>query len=151
MTRSLIIALALLTSALTASARNLEIYWIDVEGGGATLIVTPQGQSLLVDTGNPTPDDRDAKRIFEATKQAGLKKIDYLLITHFHGDHVGGVPALAKMIPIEHFLDHGDSVETENLERRTVWEAYKAVAAGKRTTLKPGDKLPVKGLDALVV
>src|SRR5579864_3388938 len=109
MTRSLIIALALLTSALTASARNLEIYWIDVEGGGATLIVTPQGQSLLVDTGNPAPDDRDAKRIAEAAKQAGLKKIDYLWITHFHGDHVGGVPALVQMLPVEHFLDHGDS------------------------------------------
>src|SRR3974390_565968 len=86
-----------------AQTKNLSIYWIDVEGGGATLIVTPQGQSLLVDTGNPTPDDRDAKRIFEATKQAGLKKIDYVLITHFHVDHAGGVPALAKMIPIDHF------------------------------------------------
>src|ERR1700691_5955685 len=97
---------------LCAQSKTLDIYWIDVEGGGSTLIVTPQGQSLLVDTGNPTPDDRDAKRIFEVTKKAGLKKIDYLLITHFHGDHVGGVPALAKMIPIEHFLDHGDSIET---------------------------------------
>src|ERR1700730_7906750 len=90
-------------------SKTLDIYWIDVEGGGATLIVTPQGQSLLVDTGNPTPDDRDAKRIAAAAKQAGLKKLDYLLITHYHGDHVGGVPALAKMIPIDHFLDHGDS------------------------------------------
>src|SRR6202051_885798 len=147
------ILVALLTSfaALSAPARNLDIYWVDVEGGGATLIVTPEGQSLLVDTGNPAPDDRDAKRIFQTAQKAGLKKIDYLLITHFHGDHVGGVPALAKMIPIEHFLDHGDSVETENPERRTVWEAYKAVATWKRTTLKPGDKLPVKGLDALVI
>jgi competence protein ComEC len=77
-------------------ARNLDIYWVDVEGGGATLIVTPEGQSLLVDTGNPGPDDRDAKRIFQAAQKAGLKKIDYLMITHFHGDHVGGVPALAS-------------------------------------------------------
>ena len=84
---------------------------MDVEGGGATLIVTPEGQSLLIDTGNPAPDDRDAKRIFRAAQKAGLKKIDYLMITHFHGDHIGGAPALAKLIPIEHFLDHGESIE----------------------------------------
>src|SRR3984885_3030503 len=148
-----IILLALLSFgvALTAHARNLEIYWVDVEGGGATLIVTPDGQSLLVDTGNPAPDDRDAKRVFQATQKAGLKKIDYLLITHFHGDHVGGVPALAKLIPIEHFLDHGDSIEAQDPRSGPAWEAYKAVAAGKRTTLKPGDKLPLKGVDALVI
>jgi competence protein ComEC len=132
-------------------ARNLDIYWVDVEGGGATLIVTPEGQSLLVDTGNPAPDDRDAKRIFQAAQKAGLKKIDYLMITHFHGDHVGGVPALAKLIPIEHFLDHGDSIEAQDPRSGPAWTAYKTIAAGKRTTLKPGDKLPLKGLDATVV
>jgi len=132
-------------------ARNLDIYWVDVEGGGSTLIVTPEGQSLLVDTGNPAPDDRDAKRIFQAAQKAGLKKIDYLMITHFHGDHVGGVPALAKLIPIEHFLDHGDSIEAQDPRSGPAWAAYKTVAAGKRTTLKPGDKLPLKGLDAEVV
>jgi len=132
-------------------ARNLDIYWVDVEGGGSTLIVTPEGQSLLVDTGNPAPDDRDAKRIFQAAQKAGLKKIDYLMITHFHGDHVGGVPALAKLIPIEHFLDHGDSIEAQDPRSGPAWAAYKTIAAGKRTTLKPGDKLPLKGLDALVV
>lgn len=132
-------------------ARNLDIYWVDVEGGGATLIVTPERQSLLVDTGNPAPDDRDAKRIFQAAQKAGLKKIDYLMITHFHGDHVGGVPALAKLIPIEHFLDHGDSIEAQNPRGGETWAAYKTVAAGKRTTLKPGDKLPLKGVDATVI
>jgi competence protein ComEC len=134
-----------------AQQKTLEIYWIDVEGGGATLIVTPQGQSLLVDTGNPTPDDRDAKRIFDATKQAGLKKLDYLWITHFHGDHVGGVPALSKMIPIEHFLDHGDSIETGTPAGAKLFADYEAVAKGKRTVLKPGDKLPLKGLEGIVV
>jgi competence protein ComEC len=135
---------------LCAQSGNLNIYWIDVEGGGSTLIVTPAGQSLLVDTGNPSPVDRDAKRIFEATKQAGISKIDYLLTTHFHGDHVGGAPALAKMIPIEHFLDHGDSVETGG-RGGPIWEAYKTLSAGNRTILKPGDKLPIKGLEAIVV
>src|SRR5689334_3807762 len=142
MQKFILVAFLICGMSLTAQARNLDIYWTDVEGGAATLIVTPEGQSLLVDTGWASADDRDAKRIFQTTQKAGLKKIDYLLITHYHGDHVGGVPALAKLIPIEHFLDHGDSVETENPERRAVWEAYKTVATGKRTTLKPGDKLP---------
>jgi competence protein ComEC len=138
------------TALLSAQSKNLEIYWIDVEGGGATLIVAPGGESLLVDTGNPAPDDRDAKRIFAAAKKAGLTKIDYLLTTHFHADHVGGVAALAKMIPISHFLDHGDSIEQTGFGAG-LWTAYTTTAAGKRITLKPGDKLPVKGLDAVVV
>jgi len=151
MKKFILAALVISGAAVAAQARNLDIYWVDVEGGGATLIVTPEGQSLLVDTGNPTPDDRDAKRVFQATQKAGLKKIDYLLITHFHGDHVGGVPALAKLIPIEHFLDHGDSIEAQDPRSGAAWAAYKTVAAGKRITLKPGDKLPLKGLDALVI
>ena len=137
--------------AAAASARNLEIYWIDVEGGASTLIISPSGQSLLVDTGNFTPDNRDAKRIYETAKQAGLTKIDYLITTHFHGDHVGGVAALAKMMPIEHFLDHGDSIEQKDPRSGPLWKPYLDTAAGKRMTLKPGDKLPVKGLDAIVV
>src|ERR1700690_1504191 len=136
---------------LRAQSGNLNIYWIDVEGGAATLIVSPTGESLLVDTGNPAPDNRDAKRIFQATQQAGIRKIDYLLTTHFHGDHIGGAPALAKMIPIEHFLDHGDSIEAQDPRGGPIWEAYKTLAAGKRTTMHAGDKLPVKGLDAVVV
>jgi competence protein ComEC len=147
----ILFSLLLLCVPLAAQSGNLNIYWVDVEGGAATLIVTPAGQSLLVDTGNPTPDDRDAKRIYQAMQQAGLKKIDYLLITHFHGDHVGGAPALAKMIPIEHFLDHGDSIEAGDARSGPAWDAYKALAAGKRTILKPGDKLPLKGVDAVVV
>jgi len=67
------------------------------------------------------------------------------LITHFHGDHVGGAPALAKMIPIEHFLDHGDSIEAQDPRSGPAWAAYKALAAGKRTTMKPGDRLPIQG------
>ena len=136
---------------LPAQTRTLDIYWIDVEGGGATLIVAPNGQSLLVDTGNPAPDDRDAKRIFEVAKMAGLKQIDSLVTTHFHGDHAGGAPALAKMMPIGHFYDHGDSVETQDQRGKTIWDAYEALARGKRTTLKPGDKLPLKGVETIVV
>jgi competence protein ComEC len=104
---------------------KLDIYWIDAEGGAATLIVAPSGESLLVDTANRTPDDRDAKRILAATQQAGLKKIDILLTTHFHSDHIGSMPALAKMIPIGMYMDHGESVE---MNRPQVAAAYKATA-----------------------
>src|SRR5436305_3938325 len=110
------------------ASKNLEIYWIDAEGGAATLIVAPSGESLLVDTANRTPDDRDAKRIFAAAQQAGLKKIDYLVTTHFHGDHLGAMEALAKMIPIEQYIDHGESAEYERPVAKKVYDAYVAQA-----------------------
>ncbi len=129
------------------AATTVDIYYIDVEGGAATLIVTPAGESLLADTGNPRQDDRDAQRIYEAaTGQAGLKKIDYVLITHFHGDHAGGLQSLSKMIPLGKFFDHGDAVE-----KSAVWTAYQALSAGKRTSLRPGDRIPLKGVEVQVV
>jgi len=136
---------------LSAQSRNLEIYWIDAEGGAATLIITPSGQSLLADSGNPGNGDRDAKRIFEVAKKAGLTKIDYLWTTHFHSDHVGGAPALAKLIPIEHFLDHGDSIETGNAAGAKLFDDYKSAAQGKRRTISPGEKIPLGGVELLVV
>jgi competence protein ComEC len=141
---------ALFAQSSIAQSGNLQIVWTDVEGGAATLIVTPSGQSLLVDTGFPQ-DDRDAKRIFAATQAAGLKKIDILWITHFHLDHVGGVPALAKLIPIDKFYDHGDSIEANTPQGAKLYDDYKAVAQGKRVTLKPGDKIPLKGVDITAV
>src|SRR5690348_2866103 len=143
----LLVLLLIPSGHLRAQAKPLDIYWIDVEGGAATLIVSPSGESFLIDTGWVV-DDRDAKRIYAATQLAGLKKIDYLLISHFHADHVGGLAALSKMIPIGKFYDHGDTIEKENQQ----WlDAYKAVSAGKRTIVKPGDEIPVKGLHILVV
>src|SRR5439155_23404458 len=124
MLRTCILLCGLLSaSAIFGAPRNLEIYWIDAEGGAATLIVAPTGESLLVDTANRTPDDRDAKRIMAAVQQAGLKQIDFLLTTHFHGDHIGAMPALAKLIPINMYLDHGESIE---ISRPQVAAAYKA-------------------------
>ena len=141
---ALVVALA---GSLGAQSRNLEIYWIDVEGGAATLIVSPSGESMLIDTGWAV-GDRDAKRIYAATQQAGLKKIDSLVISHFHADHVGGLAALSKMIPIGRFFDHGDEIEKANQE----WlDSYTAASAGKRTVVKPGDAIPVKGLQIKVV
>jgi competence protein ComEC len=144
----LLLALLLVPArTLNAQSRHLDIYWIDVEGGAATLIVSPSGESLLIDTGW-TVGDRDAKRIYAATQQAGLKKIDSLVISHFHADHVGGLAALTKMIPIGRFFDHGDEIEKENQQ----WlDSYTTASAGKRTIAKPGDEIPVKGLRVLVV
>jgi competence protein ComEC len=143
-------AAALCAQTSGAQSGNLQIVWTDVEGGAATLIVTPSGQSLLVDTGFPQ-DDRDAGRIFAATQAAGLKKIDILWITHFHLDHVGGAPALAKLIPIDKFYDHGDSIEANTPQGAKLYNDYKAVAQGKRTIVKPGDKIPLRGVDITVV
>ena len=136
---------------LYAAPRDLEIYWIDAEGGASTLIVGPNGDSLLVDTANRTPDDRDAKRIFAATQQAGLKKIDILLTTHFHGDHIGAMPALAKLIPIEMYLDHGESIEMNRPNVAAAYKAYEEQSAGKRKILKPGDHIPMRGVDIEVI
>jgi len=140
----------LASASLYAQSGNLRIIWTDVEGGGSTLIVTPSGQSLLVDTGFPQ-NDRDAKRIFAATQAVGLKKIDILWITHFHLDHVGGVPALAKLIPIDKFYDHGDSIEANTPQGAKLYDDYKAVAQGKRVLVKPGDKIPLQGVDITAV
>ena len=142
--------LFLLTAAILSAQKTLDIYWIDAEGGAATLIVTPSGQSLLADTGNP--GDRDAQRIYDvATKQAHLTKIDNVLITHFHSDHVGGAPALAKLIPIGGYIDHGDSVETQNPADAQRWEAYKGIATAHRLSLKVGGKIALKGVDLEIV
>ena len=147
MRRFLLLALLLVPSVLNAQSRNLEIYWIDVEGGAATLIVSPSGESMLIDTGFEV-DDRDAKRIYAATQHAGLKKIDDLVISHYHADHVGGLSALSKMIPIGRFFGRGDEIEPVNQK----WlDSYKAASAGKPTIVKPGDQIPIKGFQALVV
>ena len=143
-----VLALALgAAETLPAQSGNLEIYWIDVEGGAATLTISPSGESMLVDTGYP--GDRDAKRIYAAAKAAGLSKIDSVVTSHFHGDHVGGLAALAKMIPIGRYFDHGDTVEQAADRER--YESYKIVAAGKRTIVRPGNNIPLGGVQALVV
>ena len=132
---------------LAAQSRNLEIYWIDVEGGAATLFIAPSGESMLIDTGFDVAD-RDAKRIYAAAQQAGLKKIDYVVISHYHTDHVGGLATLSKMIPIGRFFGPDDEIEAVNQK----WlDSYKAASAGKRTIVKPGDQVPLKGVQVTFV
>src|SRR5205807_729882 len=152
-----ILNLFLLLLAWASPGRDgkpLEVYLVDVEGGQATLFVTPSGQSLLIDTGWPGNDGRDADRIVAAAKRAGIGKIDYVLITHFHNDHVGGVPQLVARIPVGTFIDHGENRETTNGPTVQVSEAYQQVLGTgkfKRITVKPGDVLPIQGMRASVV
>jgi competence protein ComEC len=148
MLRLITFALLLVPAGLLQpQSRNLEIYWVDVEGGAATLLISPSGESMLIDTGFEV-DGRDAKRIYAAAQQAGLKKIDYVVISHYHADHVGGLAALSKMIPLGKFYGRGDEIEPVNQK----WlDSYRAASAGKRTIVKPGDRIPIKGIEVLVV
>jgi competence protein ComEC len=152
---SVLAALAIALAPVIA-ARTLDIYFIDVEGGQSTLIVTPSGQSLLVDTGYAV-DGRDPRRIIAALHDAGVTRIDYLLLTHFHSDHDGGVVELARQIPIGTFIDHGglapNAIEDPFYEEaRVPFEAYLPLRAkGKHLEPKPGDRLPLKGVDAVFV
>ena len=141
-------------AAASGHSKPLRIYFIDVEGGQATLFVTPTGQSLLVDTGWPGFNGRDADRIISAAKDAGISKIDYVLITHFHMDHVGGAPQLAERISIGTFVDHGENRETTDQPTMQVWQAYqKLLQSGKykHIVAKPGDSLPITGMQTAVV
>jgi competence protein ComEC len=129
-----------------ADPRPLEIYWADVEGGGATLIVTPEGQSILIDSGNP--GGRDSKRIYKlASETAGLKKIDFLITTHFHVDHFGGAADLSKLIPISSVYDNGipnknpDGGNDESFSRQI--KPYRDMVVEKRVVIKPGFEFPL--------
>jgi competence protein ComEC len=145
-------AIVALTGALLAQrgpAKPLDIYVVDTEGGKAALWVTPSGQSLLIDSGNP--GERDHGRIMAAINDAGLKQIDFLISTHYHVDHIGGLQELAQAIPIGTYIDHGPNVE----EREQV-QGFQAAYAdlygkAKHTVVKPGDKVPITGLDWRIV
>jgi competence protein ComEC len=133
------------------SGGHLLIYSIDVEGGQSTLIVAPSGESLLVDTGWPDNKDRDAERIQDAMSDAGIKRIDYVLITHYHTDHVGGVPDLVARVEVEDFLDHGPNRE-DTPGTIAGYEAYlRAISGHERRILHPGDTIPIKGLSVVVL
>lgn len=147
--RNLLLTLLFATAGvLGAQSKNLDIYWIDVEGGASTLYVSPSGESMLVDTGYET-GDRDAKRIYAAAQAAGLKKIDYVVISHYHADHAGGLPGVAKLIPLGKVYGRSDDeLEKQNEKwRNNVTDAAK----GKRIVVKPGDTIPFKGVQTTVV
>ena len=142
--------LSLSVFALQA-AGTLDAYLIDVEGGKAVLVVAPSGESLLIDDGWPGYGGRDNNRIVEAAKAAGLKQIDTLLISHYDIDHLGDVPALLAAFPVKRIIDNG-SLQTPGADFERRYRAFaEARDAMDHMTVKPGDKLPVKGVDITVV
>jgi beta-lactamase superfamily II metal-dependent hydrolase len=148
----LTLGLLLLLPLAAADRKNLAMTFIDTEGGQATLMVTPSGESLLIDAGFPGNNGRDSDRIVAAARKAGLTRIDYLLVTHYHLDHVGGVPEFVAKFPVGTVIDHGENTET-NRGAQALSEAYgKVLASGvKRLTVTPGDVLPLKDLRIEVV
>ena len=151
---SAMFALVFTMHSQAPAAGKLRIYFIDVEGGQSTLFVTPAGKSLLIDTGWPGNNFRDADRIVAAAKSAGLNRIDSVLITHFHEDHVGGVPQLVQRIPVGTFFVHGPNRELDHGDTEQGYAAFQKVLAqtkAKEIVPKPGDRLPIEGLDATVI
>jgi beta-lactamase superfamily II metal-dependent hydrolase len=156
--RRFLVVLCFLVFGVSATAQNrasksLDIYVIDVEGGNATLFVSPSGESLLIDTGNAgAAASRDAGRIMTAAKDAGLQQIDHLITTHWHGDHFGGLAELASHITIREFIDHGPNVQpgaaTDEFLSKTYPQLY---AKAKHTIAKPGDRIALSGVDVRVV
>jgi competence protein ComEC len=138
-------------SVLLLAGRNLEVYFIDVEGGQSTLFVSPSGETLLMDTGYGGFNNRDPDRIAALFKAAGVKKVDYLVISHYHQDHVGGIYGVASKFPIRNFIDHGENTEPDK-DSKVRYNMYVSFAQkGTRTIVKPGDTIPIKGLDVKVL
>ena len=149
--KALALGLCLFAVQYARAAKPLEIFFIDVEGGQATLIVSPSGQSMLVDTGWRGFNGRDADRIVKAAKAGHVKEINYLVITHYHRDHVGGVTQLADRMKIGTFVDHGPNMENAKSPNEDYADYEKVVARGQHLVVKPGDQIPVKGLDVKVI
>ena len=144
-----LLAFAIAATGAAQSRKTLDIYVVDTEGGKATLFVSPSGETLMIDSGNPGA--RDTDRIMAVLSDAGVKRLDYLVSTHYHGDHIGGMQEIAERIPIAHYVDHGPSVE----EREPVpgfQAAYAELRSkAKHTVVKPGDRIPIAGIEFRIV
>jgi competence protein ComEC len=140
-----------LLTVLSLRAQTLDIYWIDSEGGGSTLIKTPAGESILIDSGNP--GGRDSGRIIKvASEQAGLKQIDYFVLTHFHTDHFGGAAEVSERLPIRTVYDNGVPEQNpDNNPKDTRWplliKPYRSFKADSRKVIQPGDMLPLRQIE----
>lgn len=155
-----VIALALLASAAarTQGQNTTDIYFIDTEGGQATLIISPSSgilgarETFLIDAGNLNPPGRDADRIVAAMKDAGASWIDQMIVSHYHGDHVGGVAALADKVPIRRVYDPGAFIPEQNGTREAGYLSYVPIRQNSHVVIpKPGTKIPVAGLEVHVV
>jgi beta-lactamase superfamily II metal-dependent hydrolase len=161
----LFVACSVVSAQQAPQKKPLDIYFLDTEGGQATLFVSPSGQSMLVDTGFPgnqgaaTPAEsnaagitRDADRIMSVLKLANVGVLDYVVITHYHGDHAGNAAELAHRIPIRHFVDHGAYTVEMQAGRDAPFLSYMPIREHAHVmTAKPGDRIPVEGLDVQVV
>ncbi len=149
---SFVVSVALLVSIAVAQMQGqkpLDIYYIDTEHGKAVLYLSPSGQSMQVDTGSNV---RDADRILAVMKEAGVQALDYLVISHYHGDHVGGAAAIASKIQIRQFIDHGPYTTQLQQNARVGFDSYLAVRQiAHATQAKPGEKIPIAGIDVRVV
>ena len=150
-----VVAMVLSAALVSAQrqAKTLDIYVVDVEGGNASLFVSPSGESLLIDTGNGgMAAPRDAGRIVEAAKDAGISQIDQLITTHWHGDHYGGLAELASRMPIRHFIDHGANIQPAEATDEFLKTTYPALyAKGTHTVAKAGDVIPLAGINVRVI
>ena len=145
---------SLLLTVTLAPAQNratgsLEIYFIDTEGGQATLYVSPTGESVLVDTGNP--GERDHSRIMATLAAAGVTRLDYVVLTHYHVDHIGGLQEIARHVPIGTYVDHGPNLEPTDQVSGFQATYAELASRARRLTVKPGDRLPLAGLDWRIV
>jgi len=151
--------IVLLSVALTAArpasqtSGSLQLYVVDVEGGKAMLVVSPSGESLLVDSGNIGEGaQRDAGRILAAARDAGLQRIDHLITTHWHRDHVGAMALVARHLPIGEFIDHGANVQPDPVIDAFLLHTYPQLYRKSRhTVVKPGDTIPLAGVDLRVL
>ena len=151
--RSVLLAVlcGLISVLALPAAKTLDLWVIDTEGGKSVLILSPSGQSMLIDTGFPGNNGRDANRIAEACQAAGLKKVDILVTTHYDMDHVNNAPALVAKVPVALFVDHGPAAVSDR-GTVTAVKAYDELwAKAKHLVAKPGLKIPFKGVDVLVV
>lgn len=144
-----VLATALCAAFPAAQSKTLDIYVIDVEGGNATLVVTPSRQAVLIDTGNGGPAAvRDADRIMSAVKDAGVTQIDALVTSHWHGDHMGAMAEVAGRIPVRHYLDHGGNVQPAAAIDAFLQSTYPGLfAKARHTIVRAGDVLPLKGVE----
>ena len=147
----ILLLLLLWASPMLFGAKSLEIFFIDVEGGQATLIVSPSGHSMLIDTGWRGFNGRDAERIWQAAKTVKVKQLDYVLITHYHRDHVGGVQQLADRMKIGTFVDHGPNLEDSKVTKEDYADYEKILPRAQHLVVKPGDTIPLKGVTVQVL
>src|SRR5262245_47914961 len=148
-----VVVAACVAVAAQPRAGELRIYVVDVEGGNATLVVAPSGESVLIDTGNGgAAAGRDAGRIVAAVKDAGLSQIDHLITTHWHGDHFGGMAEVASRVPIRHYIDHGPTVQPQPASTEFLDKTYPGLlAAAKHTVAQPGDRVPLTAVEWRIV